>query len=267
MTLNFFFNLILSKSCNILVKKIDEVEAYIFANKKASVTEIIKHFGLSESTIRRYINQLEASHKITKEYGAILANTADNLLNIRARINHLSDKKVHIAQKAFQYVQDGDTLFFDSGTTHMHMAKLLREKKHLTIVTNNLLFAVKLADLDFDTELIIIPGYIRNSTLSASGDISIDFMNQFYFDCTFLTTSGLTLNNGFSNRTLPECSIKRKLLAQSQKNIVLADDSKFGQICPFSFANFEDIDYLITNKKPHNDYIKKINHAQKKIIY
>ncbi len=250
-----------------MAKKIDEVEAYIFKNKKVSITHIINAFQLSESTVRRYVNQLVKNGKIIKEYGSVSANTKDNLLNIRARIDYLSHKKIAIAKSAVQIVNDGDIVFFDSGTTHMHMAELLKDKKNLTIVTNNLLFAVKVADLDYDVDLIMIPGYIRNSTISVAGDISIDFMNQFHFDYAFLTTSGITINNGFSNRTLPESSIKRKVLSRSNKAVILADDSKFGKSCPFTFGYFEDIDYLFTNQKPDNDYLEVMKHFKKTLIY
>ncbi len=250
----------------ILAKKIEEVEEYIFKNRMVTVTELMDYFKLSESTVRRYVNLLEDNKKIKKKYGSISANLSDNLLNIRTRIDHLSEKKIVICEAAIEIINDGDILFFDSGTTHMHMATLLKERKNLTVVTNNLLFAIKIADLDYNLDLIFIPGYVKNSTISVSGDISLEFINQFYFDTVFLTTSGVT-DSGFTNRTLPESTIKKKILDRSHQAVILADDSKFGKKWPFTFCNFSDIDYLFTNQKPDEKYLDIIKNSKIKIIW
>ncbi len=244
-----------------MAKKVDQVEAYILKKKRVSTAELIEVFDLSESTVRRYLNQLEANKSIIKEYGAIIANVADNLLSIRTRINYLADYKIAISQKAATLIKDGDTLFFDSGTTHMHMAELLHDKKKLTIVTNNLLFAVKIADLNYDVDLIIIPGHIRNSTISSSGEGSLHFLDQFYFDHSFITSSGVSLKNGFSNRTLPECTVKREVIRKSSSVSILADHSKIGKTFPFSFSSFQQVDYLFTDQQVDAQYREVMKQA------
>ncbi len=250
-----------------LAKKIDEVEAYIFKQKKVSVTELQETFELSESTVRRYISDLLHKKSITKEYGAIYANTADNLINIRARIDYLSEKKIKISKIAAGFVRDGETLFFDSGTTHMPMVEMLVEKKDLTIVTNNLLLAIKAADLDCGFTIIMINGRLHNETISIVGDSGSEFLNKFFFDKIFLTTSGISPENGFSNRTLPECSIKRTVLPKTKKSFILADDSKFGRIFPFSFGQLNELDYLITNTQPSCEYIQYIKNSFLECLY
>ena len=233
-----------------MVKKIDAVEEYIFKQKKVSVTELQKEFNLSESTVRRYINTLLDKKSITKEYGSVSANIADNLIHIRSRIDYQSEQKKQISEKAASHVADGDTIFFDSGTTHMSMVEMLTSRKQVTIVTNNLLLAVKAADLDCGFNVVMIPGNLHNDTISIVGDLASDFLGQFYFDKVFLTTSGISLENGFSNRTLPECSIKKTVLNRTRKAFVLANELKFGENFPFSFANFQNVDYIITNRRP-----------------
>ncbi len=248
-----------------MAKKITEVEEYIFKNKEVKVQDLMQIFKVSESTVRRYINQLIAEDKITKDYGYVTANIKDNLVNIKARIDYLSDKKISIANLAEPYIQDGDTIFVDSGTTHMHLAEVIESKSDLTIVTNNLLFAVKVIDTDLDADLIMIPGSVNKKTISATGDAAIRFIDAFYFDKAFITASGVSLENGLSNRTLPECDIKRKIISRSRVSFALIDDTKFNQIYPFSFGDIGDFDYLLTNKKPDDKYMDYIKTMKTKI--
>lgn len=248
-----------------MAKKITEVEEYIFKNKEVKVQELMDVFKLSESTVRRYINQLLSHDKIQKEYGYVKANINDNLINIKARIDHLSDKKIAISNLAEPYINDRDTIFVDSGTTHMHLAEIIESKKDLTVVTNNLLFAIKVIDTDLDVNLIMIPGSVNRKTISATGDAAMRFIDDFYFDKSFITASGVSLENGLSNRTLPECDIKRKIISRSRLNFAMVDDTKFNQIYPFSFGDIGDFDYLFTNKKPDEKYIDYIKTVKTKI--
>jgi len=251
------FNKIVFKSgSECLAKIITEVEEYIFKHKEVKIREIIDVFELSESTVRRYIKQLIKNGSIKKEYGFVVANVADNLVNIKARIGYLSEKKVMIAQLAESFITDGDTIFVDSGTTHMYLAEALSSKKDITIVTNNLLFAIKIVDSDTKANLIIVPGIVNKKTISSSGDSTIRYIDEFYFDIAFITASGVSIENGPSNRTLPECDIKRKIISRSKLNILLVDDSKFDKIFPFSFATLDSFDYILTNKKPEDKFLE-----------
>lgn len=248
-----------------MIKKIFKVEEYIFKHKQVKIQELMEMFDLSESTIRRYINQLIQKNSITKEYGYVTANLTDNLVNIKSRINYLSDVKVRIANLATTLIEDGDTLFVDSGTTHMHLAEVIQSKKELTVVTNNLLFAIKVIDLDLKLNLIMIPGSVDKKTISTSGGAAIRFIEEFYFDKSFITASGVSMENGLSNRTLPECDIKRKIVSRSFINVALVDNTKFNKICPFSFATIEDFDYIFTNMKPDEKFLKYTESKKTKI--
>ncbi|PKM52205.1 MAG: hypothetical protein CVV02_02235 [Firmicutes bacterium HGW-Firmicutes-7] len=250
-----------------MAKIISEVEAYIFKNKQVKIQDLMEVFNLSESTVRRYINQLIKSNSIIKEYGYVTANVTDNLVNIKARISYLSDKKIRIAELASSMIENGDTIFVDSGTSHMHLAESIRTKKDLTIVTNNLLFAIKIIDSDLEAELIMIPGSVNKKTISMTGGAAIRFVEDIYFDKSFITASGVSIENGFSNRTFPECDIKRKIMSRTSTNIALVDDTKFDKIFPFSFSEFSFFDYIFTNMKPNEKYLTYIETMKTKIIF
>ena len=136
-------------------------------------------FELSESTVRRYINKLEEQDLIRKEYGYVVANTNDNLVNIKARINYLSFEKQAISKLASHYIHNGDTIFVDSGTTHMHLTQWLKDKDDVTVVTNNLLFAIKAVDEDLPCEVILIHGSVNKKPYQSQEMHPYDYLMSF----------------------------------------------------------------------------------------
>ena len=79
--------------------------------------------------------------------------------------------------------------------------------------------------------------------------------------------SGISLTNGCSNRTSPEAQIKRKILSRSKVKVLMADDSKFDKVFPFSFGQINDFDVILTNKKPSLEYLEEVKHGKTKIVW
>jgi DeoR family transcriptional regulator, myo-inositol catabolism operon repressor len=249
-----------------MLDKLDKIQEYIYINKKVEIKTIKKLFNLSDSTLRRYLNKLESQKIIIKQYGYVLTNSNDNLINIKARIDFLQEVKTKLAFKAAGLVKENHVIFVDSGSSHMDLAKQLSSFKNLTIVTNNLLFAIKGVDQNIQSKIIVISGIVNPKTISVSGELSISALDDYFFDISFITASGLSDLNGCSNRTLPESELKRKIMSRSKLKVLVVDDSKFEQSFPFSFAKLNDFDYLVTNKPLPKKYLKSINSNPKIII-
>jgi DeoR family transcriptional regulator, myo-inositol catabolism operon repressor len=195
-----------------VIDKLNKIQEFIFQHKQVSLKELMDVFDLSESTVRRYINKLEKDNAIRKEYGYVIANTNDNLVNIKTRINYLSERKQKISKLASRLINDGDTIFVDSGTTHMYLTEWLKTKKDVTVVTNNLLFAIKAVDEDLPSEVILIHGAVNKKTMSVAGDASIRLLDEFYFDSCFITVSGVSLTNGVQIEHHLKLRLKERLL-------------------------------------------------------
>jgi len=245
---------------------LDKLQEHIYINKKVEIKTIKKVFNLSDSTLRRYLNKLEAQKLIIKQYGYVLANSNDSLINIKARIDFLQDVKTKLAIKAASLVKENYVIFVDSGSSHMDLAKQLSRFKNLTIVTNNLLFAIKGVDQNIQSKIIVISGIVNPKTISVSGELSLATLDDYLFDMAFITASGVSDLNGCSNRTLPEAELKRKIISRSKLKVLVVDDSKFEQSFPFSFAKLNDFDYLVTNKSLPNKYLKSIKSNPKIIV-
>lgn len=249
-----------------MVNKQKLIENYIFEKKQVTIKELMHTFELSDSTIRRYLSKLESQNLIKKEYGYVLANTSDSLVNLRARINHMSDSKKYICSVASDFIKIGDTIFVDSGSTNLFLTDYFSHKS-LNIITNNLSFAIKTIDENPDNDVTVIQGKLNNKTISLVGEDAIQTLENYYFDYAFLTASGISLENGCSNRTAPEAQIKRKIIKRSRKKILLVDSTKFDYTFPFSFAKLSDFDYVITDIKPKEGYLKLVANESCQIIW
>lgn len=231
-------------------KQIDEVELYILQHAEVNIPELIEEFKLSESTIRRYVDVLEEKGSIIKEYGRILAKPNDSLLGVQVRKNTAKEEKIAIAEIANDFIKDGDVIFIDSGTTHLPLINLLQQKEDVTVVTNNLTFATDALELDHPFQLLVVPGIINKNTYSLTGSSTLNFLNQFLFDHALFTCSGLSVQQGASNRTKPEGVVKQFVQSVSMNNMLLCDSSKFEQSFSYSFGAISDFDIIISEQEP-----------------
>src|SRR4051812_29544606 len=122
----------------IKVKRINLIRDYIFEHQTVSFDELVNVFNVSKNTIRRDIQLLVESGDIKKVYGGVAVNHS-TLVSFTDRITRNQQQKKSIAQSAAQYVEDGDIIFIDSGTTTLELFEFLKTKE-LTIITNNLDF-------------------------------------------------------------------------------------------------------------------------------
>jgi DeoR/GlpR family transcriptional regulator of sugar metabolism len=77
--------------------------------------------------------------------------------------------------------------------------------------------------------------------------------------------SGISLTNGCSNRTSPEAPIKRKILSRSKVKVLMADDSRFDKVFPFSFGQINDFYVILTNKKPSLKFLEEVKHGNQRL--
>lgn len=249
------------------MRKIKELELYIFEKQSASPKELMDQFNLSESTVRRYINELMSMGSIRKGYGIIYANTKDQLLTFKARMNIQAEGKRKISRMAAEHINEGDIIFVDSGSTHMFLPESIKNKKDITVITNNIMFSMKMASIAENIKVVLIPGSVNKNTLSLTGDTSLAFLDTYHFDKGFFTASGISMSSGYSNRTLPERDIKAFLMKRTEKKFMLADESKFGLSFPFSFGKISDFHRILTNEEPDTAFANGLREENVEILW
>jgi DeoR family transcriptional regulator of aga operon/DeoR family fructose operon transcriptional repressor len=224
-----------------------EIIAKVREQRTVKVSDLMQEFHVSIETIRRDMEYLEKKGYLRRVYGgAVLHGLYGEEPEYHNREIANYPQKQAIGKKTAEFINDGDTLFIDVGTTTMEVAKYLRGKKNLTVITNATLIAHELIQHE-DCRVILLGGEIRRGELSVSGDISDTNIKNFYATKTLLGIGGIALEAGITDYHVQEASTRRIMIEHSNEVIGVADYSKFGVIAMNHVCPIEKIHILVTD--------------------
>jgi DeoR family transcriptional regulator, fructose operon transcriptional repressor len=230
-----------------------------------SVKELSDFFQVSEMTIRRDLEVLESKGLVSRIHGGATGPNSPVALREDERQEVNIIQKAAIAEVALRYVEDGQTIFIDAGTTTAGFANLLTNRKSLTIVTNSVKVLSILAD-STGINLIGTGGSVYGGAWSFVGSMAEAAIRRFNSDITFLGITSLSLDHGLTEINYFEADTKSNIIKQSQKVILLADSSKFEKVSAMSVAKLEDIDVIITDDRLSKTYIESYQRAGPELI-
>lgn len=196
---------------------------------KGSVTvkELCDRLYASGATIRRDLADLEKRKLIRRTHGG--AMLSDDIIGgdpLIFREMHNYAQKQAIAKIAAGYVQDGMTLFLDSSTTVLAFAQTLRTFSNIRAVTNGLKTALLLADFP-GVQVHCTGGALKDGFPSLVGMPAIEFIARHHADLCFLSCRGFSPELGATDSSEEEYYIKKQLMENSSRTVLLCDTSKF----------------------------------------
>ncbi|MEK3888100.1 DeoR/GlpR family DNA-binding transcription regulator [Bacillus sp. FSL K6-3431] len=222
---------------------------------KVRVVSLAEQLQVSNETIRRDLEALEKTEKLKRVYGgAVKSSYEDGEPPYQQRQIINREEKISIGKQASLLINDGDTIFLDTGTTVLEAAKFIEGFKRLTIITNSLPTANFLKDSLsqglFRGKLIILGGEVSPDQQSVSGYLCEEMLKNFYVDKAFLSVGGVSVKTGISDYDLNESAISKIVTSYSNEVIVLADHSKIGVQSFSSIITLDKIDVIISDKEP-----------------
>lgn len=156
------------------------------------------------------------------------------------------DKKALIAKKCMEFIEVGDTIILDSGSTTTEIAKNLIGFKHLTVITNALNIAMMLGS-EPGIELIVTGGEFKPPTLSLTGQKAADFFKGLNVQKLFLATAGISLKSGLTYPSISDLVVKKAMIDAAETIYLVADSTKIGQSSLASLGALSLIDSVITD--------------------
>ena len=214
----------------------------------AKVQNLSKIFKVTEVTIRQDLEKLESEGFVEREHGgAILRNIGSTVKDITLQNQSNMQAKAAIARKALEFIEDGDTIILDSGSTTTEIAKLITGFKNLTVITNAINIALMLG-ADPGINLLVTGGEFKPPTLSLTGQKSADFFENINADKLFLATAGISLKAGLTYPSISDLCVKRAMIDASAKVFLVADSAKIGLKSFASLGALSLIDHLITDE-------------------
>ncbi|WP_114781709.1 DeoR/GlpR family DNA-binding transcription regulator [Botryobacter ruber] len=213
----------------------------------AKVVDLAKLFKVSEPTIRQDLEKLEEEGLVIKEHGgAYLKNVQTQVQEVSLANQENIEKKELIASKCLQYIESGDTIILDSGSTTTEIAKKLKGFKNLTVITNALNIALMLG-AEPGIEVIMTGGEFKPPTLSLTGQKAADFFKGINVQKLFLATAGLSLKAGLTYPSISDLVVKKAMIDAAETTYLVADSTKIGKSAFASLGALSLIDYIITD--------------------
>jgi DeoR family fructose operon transcriptional repressor len=222
---------------------------YIGAHRKATVAELCRQFGVSSATIRNDLRDLESGGLLIRTHGGAMVRTKTGLepdMSLR-KVQNLEEKR-EIARAALRFVENGDTLVLDTGTTTYELARLLGEKRDLTVVTNDLPIALLLEEMEA-VRVVLVGGIVRKKfhCTVASALSGVNALTDLAVDKAFMGANGFSLDRGASTPDVNHAETKKLMVSIAARVILLFDSSKMSRNAFAIFAPLEQIDAVITN--------------------
>lgn len=237
------------------ISRLNSIEQYVIARETATIDELCEAFNVSKNTIRRDLNTLEARGHIAKVYGGVTAISSPGAVPSPVRSSLHSSDKALIGRLAADEVEDGDTIFIDSGTTTVCMLKFLATKKRITIVTHSL-GALAEASKYEHLNVISLGGIYSRPTDSFVGLSAFEALSSMKINKAFMAATGVSVEAGMMNTTFLEAEIKRGIVQRAAHIFLLADNSKLGRDAVISFCRLEDLSGFITDRRPPDPYVR-----------
>lgn len=237
----------------------DKILELLQEDGSAKVLDLAKLFKVTEVTIRQDLEKLENEDLIIREHGgAYLKNVKDQVGTFSLAHQENLDKKELIAAKCLDFIESGDTIILDSGSTTTEIAKKLKGFKNLTVITNALNIALMLG-VEPGIEVIVTGGEFKPPTLSLTGQKAADFFKGLNVQKLFLATAGISLKAGLTYPSISDLVVKKAMIEAAETTYLVADSTKMSRAAFASLGALSLIDYIITDSgidKKHQQVFK-----------
>ncbi|MET0317682.1 MAG: DeoR/GlpR family DNA-binding transcription regulator [Rhodococcus fascians] len=223
--------------------------AALHTDGAVKVVELADLLGVSEMTIRRDLDVLDERQVLRKVHGgAIVRGNRGIEPPSTAKAARQHGEKVAIGRAALGAVEDGMTIAVSAGTTTLELARLLRGRDAITVVTNSIsIFQELTGHPDEPNPVVYLTGGSRTPSDALVGPIANAALDVFRVDAVFLGVHGFDIESGLTTPNIAEAETNRRLIATSRRLFVLADNTKYREVGTNVFGRMSDIDTLVVD--------------------
>lgn len=226
----------------------DQILAHLGAHDRTSVSDLSQLLGVSEVTVRKDLDLLEAQGLLTRVHGGAVVSGRGRLeLYFAAREQEHLDEKRRIGQAAAALIRSGQRIFLDASTTALQVARLIKDREDLVVVTNGLYTALEL-NFCAGITTIVVGGTMRRRSSSLVGSLNYNSLQRLRVDLGMFGARGVTAQDGLMESEMDEAQLKQQMVSASGVVVGIVDSSKFGVVSFSAFALPHEIDRIITDE-------------------
>lgn len=228
----------------------DQILKMLREEKKVYSTDLSVRLDVSEDTIRRDLKELANEGKLLKIHGGAL-NTAQKVYSYQDEEIFDHDKKLAMAQKALELIEDNDVLIIGGGTTNFELVSLMPPELGVTVFTYSLPIAMRLSDHP-KIDVILFGGKLMKSAQITIGLDMIQYISKIRADKCFLGASGIDMSSGLMEIDWEVSQLKKAIIAVSDQVVVMSTAEKIDTKQRFRVVGLESIHTLITEVAPED---------------
>ena len=235
--------------------------------KKVSVAELSRRCSVTEETIRRDLDKLEAEGVVTRIHGGAIWNTdvqKEGIHFYNRLTKHLREKQ-DIARKAAMLVEGKHTIIADSSTTVAETLKVIPDSSDGTIVTNSTEVFREFQQSSFN--IISTGGEFNKKSLSLQGQLAKNNIGKYNVSLALISCKSLNIEKGVLDSNESEAEIKKCMLEQAEEVALLVDHSKFDQSAFVCLIDLKSVNYIITDRRPSDTWIEYCQENGIQLIY
>ncbi|GEP93108.1 transcriptional regulator, DeoR family [Chitinophaga terrae (ex Kim and Jung 2007)] len=226
-------------------ERLDYILRKLQTDHKVLQTELSNDLQVSEDTVRRDLESLAQTGQLIKVRGGAIPHSP-NPYSFKDRIKHHQDDKRNMAEKALQFLHNGQTIILDGGTSTLTLVKLFPPNLHIKVITNSVPIVSQLIEHPV-IEVVFTGGLIGKDSQTAGGLDTIRMLEKVRADICFLGICSLHPTAGVTGLELGEADVKSVMVASAYKTIALSTTDKMGTAEPFKVCNITDLDTIVTD--------------------
>ena len=237
------------------------------AERRVVVSELSQIYKVSEETIRRDLEKLENDGFAIKSYGGAVINENANVdlpFNIRKKRNVISKQK--IAEVISSRIKDGTSIMLDASPTAVYIAKALKERKNLTLITNSIEILIEMFDTP-NVNVLSTGGAMREGSFALVGPQTDKMLKSYHVDIAIVSAKGFDLETGMTDTEELHANNKKTMLHAGREKVLAVDSSKFGKTAFTEIGTLEDISMVVTDAKPDEVWLQAFKEYGIECIY
>lgn len=239
-------------------ERYQKIKQVLMEYGRVDVNNLSKLLSVSEVTVRKDLEKLETQGFLLRTHGGAVINEdyvpAEE--TNEPEVAEIESKKI-IGIIASQLIEDGDTVFIGPGTTCWQIAKNLKDKKDIIVITNNLNIASELFNKGI-YKVIVTGGDLdaAGQTMMLNGEIFARTIKDIYVDKAFIGVDGISFKRGYAIRNISFTTICKEIKKRCNEFIVVADHTKFNQNAISSLGDLTMADKVVSDNQVPSEYIE-----------
>ena len=235
-------------------QRLEKILELLEERKQLSAKEMVDYFNVSKDTIRRDFALLSQRQLVRRTHGGLLPLNKEPGPSYLDRSQKANKEKTAMAQKALQWIQNGQVIFLDASTSITLLAGLL--DGDLTVYSHSLDNAIQLSShSQVDFHLMGGKFYPKNRFYYAADQAQV--LDNLRFDVAFFGAGSLA-NGEVTFEDAEDVAVKSLVFERSRTKILVAESSKWTKNGNYYLARLKQFDYRITDQKPSPDILKQV---------